>query len=99
MPENTEYEVIGGGAAGMTATMYAGRARLKTLLIEKSLVGGQATGTAQVENYPGFPGGIDGTELVRLFDKQARKFDREIAGLGGLQPDRQAAGLLNKSNH
>jgi thioredoxin reductase (NADPH) len=80
MPENTEYEVIviGGGAAGMTAAMYAGRARLKTLLIEKSLVGGQATGTALVENYPGFPGGIDGTELMRLFDKQARKFGVDI---------------------
>jgi thioredoxin reductase (NADPH) len=76
MPVNTEYEVIviGGGAAGMTAALYAGRARLKTLLIEKSLIGGQATGTALVENYPGFPAGIDGTELMRLFDKQARRF-------------------------
>ncbi|MDR1030331.1 MAG: FAD-dependent oxidoreductase [Treponema sp.] len=75
MVENTEYEVIviGGGAAGMTAALYAGRARLKTLLIEKSLIGGQATGTALVENYPGFPDGIDGTELMRLFDKQLRK--------------------------
>ncbi|MDR1230130.1 MAG: FAD-dependent oxidoreductase [Spirochaetaceae bacterium] len=80
MPENAEYEVIviGGGAAGMTAALYAGRARLKTLLIEKSLVGGQATGTAQVENYPGFPGGIDGTELMRLFDKQARTFGVDV---------------------
>jgi thioredoxin reductase (NADPH) len=80
MAENTEYEVIviGGGAAGMTAAMYAGRARLRTLLIEKSLLGGQATGTALVENYPGFPDGIDGTALMRLFDKQARKFGVDI---------------------
>jgi thioredoxin reductase (NADPH) len=80
MPENSEYEVIviGGGAAGMTAAIYAGRARLKTLLIEKSLPGGQAAVTALVENYPGFPVGIDGTELMRLFDKQARRFGVDV---------------------
>jgi thioredoxin reductase (NADPH) len=74
MPENYDVIVIGGGAAGMTAAMYSGRAQLKTLLIEKSLIGGLATNTALIENYPGFPDGIDGTELMRLFDKQFRKF-------------------------
>jgi thioredoxin reductase (NADPH) len=78
MPENYEVIVIGGGAAGMTAAMYSGRAQLKTLLIEKSLIGGLATNTALVENYPGFPDGIGGTELMGLFDKQFRKFGVDI---------------------
>lgn len=72
-----EYDVviIGGGAAGLTAGIYCGRARLKTLLIEKSLVGGLATYTNEIENYPGFPDGLSGTELMNLFHKQAKKFD------------------------
>lgn len=73
--ENYDVVVIGGGAAGMTAALYAGRARLKTLLIEKSLKGGLATYTSEIENYPGFPEGIDGTALMNLFDKQAKKFN------------------------
>jgi thioredoxin reductase (NADPH) len=80
MPEREkkveEYDVviIGGGASGMTAGIYAGRARLKTLLIEKSLVGGLATYTNEIANYPGFPEGITGLELMNLFKKQAKKF-------------------------
>lgn len=71
-----EYDVviIGGGAAGLTAGIYCGRARLKTLLIEKSLVGGLATYTNEIENYPGFPEGTTGTGLMNLFQKQAKKF-------------------------
>ena len=72
--EDYDVVVIGGGAGGMTAALYAGRARLKTLLMEKSLIGGLATYTSEIENYPGFPEGIDGTELMKLFDKQFRKF-------------------------
>jgi len=71
-----EYDVviIGGGAAGMTAGIYAGRARLKTLLIEKSLVGGLATYTNEIANYPGFPENLTGLELMNLFQKQVKKF-------------------------
>jgi thioredoxin reductase (NADPH) len=76
--EHYDVVVTGGGAAGMTAALYAGRARLKTLLIEKSLIGGLATYTSEVENYPGFPEGIDGTELMKLFDKQFRKFGVQV---------------------
>jgi thioredoxin reductase (NADPH) len=76
--ESYDVVVIGGGAAGMTAALYAGRARLKTLLIEKSLIGGLATYTSEVENYPGFPEGIDGTELMKLFDRQFRKFGVQV---------------------
>ena len=66
--------IIGGGAAGLTAGIYCGRARLKTLLIEKSLVGGLATYTSEIENYPGFPEGDSGTGLMELFHKQAKRF-------------------------
>lgn len=76
--EHYDVVVIGGGAAGMTAALYSGRARLKTLLIEKSLIGGLATYTSEVENYPGFPDGIDGTELMKLFDKQFRRFGVDV---------------------
>ena len=58
----------------MTAGIYCGRARLKTLLIEKSLVGGLATYTNEIENYPGFPEGQSGLDLMNLFHQQAKKF-------------------------
>lgn len=70
--------VIGGGPGGMTSAIYCGRARLKTLLIEKSLMGGLATYTSEIENYPGFPEGIGGTELMKLFDKQCRRFNVDV---------------------
>ncbi len=72
--EKYDVVIIGGGAAGLTAGIYSGRARLKTLLIEKSLVGGLATYTNEIENYPGFPEGSTGLGLMDLFHKQAKKF-------------------------
>lgn len=81
MDKKVEYYdvvVIGGGPGGMTAALYAGRARLKTLLIEKSLIGGMATYTSEVENYPGFPVPIGGIELMNLFDKQFRRFGVDV---------------------
>jgi len=72
--EKYDVVIIGGGAAGLTAGIYCGRARLKTLIIEKSLVGGLATYTNEIENYPGFPEGTTGLGLMELFHKQAKKF-------------------------
>ncbi|MGB7605043.1 MAG: FAD-dependent oxidoreductase [Lutisporaceae bacterium] len=72
--EKYDVVIIGGGAAGLTAGIYCGRARLKTLIIEKSLVGGLATYTNEIENYPGFPEGATGLGLMELFHKQAKKF-------------------------
>ena len=75
-----EYDVviIGGGAGGMTAAIYCGRARLKTLLIEKTLMGGLATYTNEIENYPGFPDGSTGIDLMKQFEKQAKRFGVKI---------------------
>lgn len=70
--------VIGGGAAGLTASIYSGRARLKTLLIEKSLVGGLATYTNEVENYPGFPNSPKGEDITNLMKEQAKKMGVEF---------------------
>jgi thioredoxin reductase (NADPH) len=72
--EYYDVVIIGGGAAGLTSAIYCGRAKLKTLLIEKSLIGGLATYTNEIANFPGFPEGISGTELMNLFHKQAKNF-------------------------
>lgn len=72
--EQYDVVIIGGGSAGLTAGIYCGRAQLKTLIIEKSLVGGLATYTNEIENFPGFPDGTNGLDLMNLFQKQAKKF-------------------------
>jgi thioredoxin reductase (NADPH) len=70
--------IIGGGPAGLTAGIYAGRARLKALLLEKLIHGGQMMTTDLVENYPGFPEGITGFELSDRMRQQAERFGLEI---------------------
>lgn len=78
--EHLHYDtiIIGGGPGGLTAAIYAGRARLKTILFERALVGGLATYTNEIVNYPGFPEGSTGLELMKLFEAQARHFGAEI---------------------
>ena len=85
---NEEYEIviIGGGPAGLTAGLYAARAKLNSLLIEKGLVGGQMVNAERVDNYPGFPEGIGGGELSELMRQQATKYGlktimAEVTGL------------------
>jgi thioredoxin reductase (NADPH) len=75
-----EYDVliIGGGPAGLSAGLYAARSRLKVKLFEKELVGGQASITDIIENYPGFSGGISGFELADKMREQAQKFGLEL---------------------
>jgi len=75
-----DYQLIiaGGGPAGLTAAIYAGRARLSALLIDRELLGGQITVSPSLENYPGFPDGISGAAVAELMEKQARKFGTEI---------------------
>jgi len=69
--------IIGGGPAGLTAGLYASRAKLSSLLIEKGLVGGQFANAEWVENYPGFPEGISGADLGQLMHQQATKYGLE----------------------
>jgi thioredoxin reductase (NADPH) len=70
--------IIGAGPAGLSAAIYASRAKLKTLIVEKTWCGGQMTATDLLENYPGFNGGINGFELAVKLEKQARGFGAEI---------------------
>ena len=72
--------IIGAGPAGLTAGLYASRARLKTVLLEKLAPGGQILTTDFVENYPGFPEGLSGFELVDRMKRQAENFGLKIEG-------------------
>lgn len=70
--------IIGAGPAGLTAAIYTGRARLKTLILEGNIVGGNAAVTDIIENYPGFPFGVNGADLIESFLKQAERFGAEL---------------------
>ena len=73
-----EVLIIGAGPAGMTAAIYAARAGYKTALVEHGIPGGQAATTDMIENYPGFPEGISGPELMLKFFEQTQTFGVEV---------------------
>ena len=78
MGDSYEALVIGGGPAGLTAGIYLMRAGLRTMLLEKQLVGGAALTTEHIENYPGFPEGVSGRDLMGRMAEQARRLELPI---------------------
>lgn len=77
--ETYELAIIGGGPAGLTAAIYAGRARINTCVLTGALPGGQPANTAGVDNFPGFPEGVSGSELAQRFQSQAERFGAHLA--------------------
>lgn len=75
---NYDLLIIGGGPAGLSAGLYAARARLSTLILEKEMIGGQMATTELIENYPGFSEGSSGIELADKMRAQAERFGAEI---------------------
>ena len=79
-PDSRFYDliVVGGGPAGLAASIYAGSEGLRTVVVEQEVPGGQATYSASIENYPGFPHGLSGSDLARRTVDQAERFGVEI---------------------
>lgn len=78
MGEVRDMLIIGGGPAGLTAGLYAARARMDVVLLEKAMPGGQILVTDRIENFPGFPEGVSGPELADWMAKQAGRFGLKI---------------------
>jgi thioredoxin reductase (NADPH) len=85
-----DLAIIGGGAAGLTCAIYAGRGRLKTVVLEKAMPGGQVVLNHLIENYPGFADGVSGLELAQHMHRQAVRFGAElrIADVTGIAAER-----------
>ncbi len=77
-PTLYDIAIIGGGPGGMTAGIYSGRGLLKTLVVDKMAFGGAVLLSAKFDNFPGFPGGIDGWELAQKMETQLREHDVDI---------------------
>lgn len=79
MPNQTyDLAIVGGGAAGLTAGLYASRAGLKTVLFESLMTGGQVINAETIENFPGFPEGLSGAEFGPLLQDQATRYGLDI---------------------
>ena len=91
--------IVGGGPAGLTAALYACRARMKTIMIEKMLPGGQVLIADTIENYPGFPEGIKGPDLAEWMFKQASHFGLELKTAQAVSIDEKSSEKPNFKLH
>ncbi|MGH7686542.1 MAG: FAD-dependent oxidoreductase [Candidatus Dormibacteria bacterium] len=73
-----DLAIVGGGPAGLSAAIYAAREGIESIVIDRSALGGQAAVTERVDNYPGFPDGVTGTELSKRFVEQAKRYGVEL---------------------
>ena len=93
----TDYDVviIGGGPTGLAAAVYTGRSLLRTLVLEKKVIGGQIVFSAAIDNYPGFADGISGYDFSQAFLKHAQRFGAEVRiGTGADQLTRNEDGTF-----
>ena len=88
--------IIGGGPAGLTAALYACRARMKTVLIERMLCGGQVLIADTIENYPGFPEGIKGPDLAEWMLKQVEHFGLEVKSIDTIKIKSKGGATMTK---
>jgi len=89
-----DIAIIGGGGAGLTAAMYGARGQRDVVVFERKLTGGQIATTDQVENFPGFPRGVNGFDLGQLMLAQAEKFGANVVYEGVEQLERLPSGLF-----
>ena len=90
--ERVKMLIIGSGPAGLSSALYAARANLEPVVLTGMELGGQVSLTHIVENYPGFPEGVGGSELVELFQKQAERF-----GAANYPPIRAGECLIHRN--
>lgn len=94
--------IVGGGAAGLSVGIYTSREKLKTLILEKGMLGGLTATTDWIENYPGFPEGVHGIDLMDKMKKQTQKFGAEIvqAEVKSVKPAREKIEVqTNRGRH
>ncbi len=100
MENHYDVVIVGGGPAGLTTSIYAARENLRTVIVERSALGGQAATTERLDNYPGFPDGIAGADLAARFAAQAARYDVETlpaVSVASLQPQGNGITLVRTS--